>query len=313
MKGLVYKSTGNWYDVHTDSKVVYKCNIKGKFRSLGIKSTNPVAVGDRVVFEVTDELDLKGLIVKIENRDNYIIRKSVNLSKQTHIIASNIDCCFLFVTPSNPQTSSLFIDRILVSTKSYGIETVILFNKTDIYSEKDDELINNLNNIYKTVGYKTLRISVKKGTNIDLVKSLMKNKVSVFTGHSGVGKSSLINNLDPSLNLRTSIISKQNEQGQHTTTFAEMFDLADGAKIIDSPGIKGFGLIDIDKNEIGGYFNEIAKLSQNCKFNNCLHNNEPSCAVKKAVDKNEISKSRYNNYLSLLNSDDSNFRIDNYQ
>ena len=313
MKGLVYKSTGNWYDVHTDSKVVYKCNIKGKFRSLGIKSTNPVAVGDRVVFEVTDELDLKGLIVKIENRDNYIIRKSVNLSKQTQIIASNIDCCFLFVTPSNPQTSSLFIDRILVSTKSYGIETVILFNKTDIYSEKDDELINNLNNIYKTAGYKTLRISVKKGTNIDLVKSLMKNKVSVFTGHSGVGKSSLINNLDPSLNLRTSIVSEQNEQGQHTTTFAEMFDLADGAKIIDSPGIKGFGLIDIDKNEIGGYFNEIAKLSQNCKFNNCLHNNEPSCAVKKAVDSNEISESRYNNYLSLLNSDDSNFRIDNYQ
>ena len=313
MKGLVYKSTGNWYDVHTDSKVVYKCNIKGKFRSLGIKSTNPVAVGDRVVFEVTDELDLKGLIVKIENRDNYIIRKSVNLSKQTQIIASNIDCCFLFVTPSNPQTSSLFIDRILVSTKSYGIETVILFNKTDIYSEKDDELINNLNNIYKTAGYKTLRISVKKGTNIDLVKSLMKNKVSVFTGHSGVGKSSLINNLDPSLNLRTSIISKQNDQGQHTTTFAEMFDLADGAKIIDSPGIKGFGLIDVDKNEIGGYFNEIAKLSQNCKFNNCLHNNEPSCAVKKAVDSNEISESRYNNYLSLLNSDDSNFRIDNYQ
>jgi len=313
MKGLVYKSTGNWYDVHTDSKVVYKCNIKGKFRSLGIKSTNTIAVGDRVVFEITDELDLKGLIVKIENRDNYIIRKSVNLSKQTHIIASNIDCCFLFVTPSNPQTSSLFIDRILVSTKSYGIETVILFNKTDIYSEKDDELINNLNNIYKTAGYKTLRISVKKGTNIDLVKSLMKNKVSVFTGHSGVGKSSLINNLDPSLNLRTSIISEQNEQGQHTTTFAEMFDLADGAKIIDSPGIKGFGLIDIDKNEIGGYFNEIAKLSQNCKFNNCLHNNEPSCAVKKAVDSNEISESRYNNYLSLLNSDDSNFRIDNYQ
>jgi len=313
MKGLVYKSTGNWYNVHTDSKIVYKCNIKGKFRSLGIKSTNPVAVGDRVVFEVTDELNLKGLIVKIENRDNYIIRKSVNLSKQTHIIASNIDCCFLFVTPSNPQTSSLFIDRILVSTKSYGIETVILFNKTDIYSEKDDELINNLNNIYKTAGYKTLRISVKKGTNIDLVKSLMKNKVSVFTGHSGVGKSSLINNLDPSLNLRTSIISEQNEQGQHTTTFAEMFDLADGAKIIDSPGIKGFGLIDIDKNEIGGYFNEIAKLSQNCKFNNCLHNNEPSCAVKKAVDSNGISKSRYNNYLSLLNSNDSNFRIDNYQ
>lgn len=313
MKGLVYKSTGNWYDVHTESNVVYKCNIKGKFRSLGIKSTNPVAVGDRVVFEVTDENDFKGLIVEIENRDNYIIRKSVNLSKQTHIIASNIDCCFLFVTPSNPQTSTLFIDRVLVSTKSYGIETIILFNKIDIYSDKDHELINNLNDVYTTVGYKTLKISVKKGINIDSVKQSMKNKVSVFTGHSGVGKSSLINSLDANLNLRTSIVSEQNEQGQHTTTFAEMFDLIDGAKIIDSPGIKGFGLIDIDRNEIGGYFNEIAKLSHNCKFNNCLHYNEPNCAIKKAVDNNDISEFRYNNYLSLLNTDDNNFRVDNYK
>jgi ribosome biogenesis GTPase len=313
MKGLVYKSTGNWYDVHTESNVVYKCNIKGKFRSLGIKSTNPVAVGDRVVFEITDENDFKGLIVEIENRDNYIIRKSVNLSKQTHIIASNIDCCFLFVTPSNPQTSTLFIDRVLVSTKSYGIETIILFNKIDIYSDKDHELINNLNDVYTTVGYKTLKISVKKGINIDSVKQLMKNKVSVFTGHSGVGKSSLINSLDANLNLRTSIVSEQNEQGQHTTTFAEMFDLIGGAKIIDSPGIKGFGLIDIDRNEIGGYFNEIAKLSHNCKFNNCLHYNEPNCAIKKAVDNNDISEFRYNNYLSLLNNDDNNFRVDNYK
>ena len=313
MKGLVYKSTGNWYDVHTDSNVVYKCNIKGKFRSLGIKSTNPVAVGDRVVFEITDENDFKGLIVEIENRDNYIIRKSVNLSKQTHIIASNIDCCFLFVTPSNPQTSTLFIDRVLVSTKSYGIETIILFNKIDIYSDKDHELINNLNDVYTTIGYKTLKISVKKGINIDSVKQRMKNKVSVFTGHSGVGKSSLINSLDANLNLRTSIVSEQNEQGQHTTTFAEMFDLIGGAKIIDSPGIKGFGLIDIDRNEIGGYFNEIAKLSHNCKFNNCLHYNEPNCAIKKAVDNNDISEFRYNNYLSLLNSDDNNFRVDNYK
>lgn len=313
MKGLVYKSTGNWYDVHTESNVVYKCNIKGKFRSLGIKSTNPVAVGDRVVFEITDENDFKGLIVEIENRDNYIIRKSVNLSKQTHIIASNIDCCFLFVTPSNPQTSTLFIDRVLVSTKSYGIETIILFNKIDIYSDKDHELINNLNDVYTTIGYKTLKISVKKGINIDSVKQRMKNKVSVFTGHSGVGKSSLINSLDANLNLRTSIVSEQNEQGQHTTTFAEMFDLIGGAKIIDSPGIKGFGLIDIDRNEIGGYFNEIAKLSHNCKFNNCLHYNEPNCAIKKAVDNNDISEFRYNNYLSLLNSDDNNFRVDNYK
>ena len=180
MKGVVYKSTGNWYDVHTDSKEVYKCNIKGKFRSLGIKSTNPIAVGDRVDFEITDHHHLKGLIIKIDNRENYIIRKSVNLSKQTHIIASNIDCCFLFVTPSNPQTSSLFIDRVLVSTKSFGIETIILFNKIDIYSDEDHELINNLNDIYTNADYKTLRVSVKKGTNIDLVKQCMKNKVSVF-------------------------------------------------------------------------------------------------------------------------------------
>tara|TARA_B100000780_G_scaffold66388_1_gene43698 strand:- start:6802 stop:7743 length:942 start_codon:yes stop_codon:yes gene_type:complete len=313
MKGVVYKSTGNWYDVHTDSKEVYKCNIKGKFRSLGIKSTNPIAVGDRVDFEITDHHHLKGLIIKIDNRENYIIRKSVNLSKQTHIIASNIDCCFLFVTPSNPQTSSLFIDRVLVSTKSFGIETIILFNKIDIYSDEDHELINNLNDIYTNADYKTLRVSVKKGTNIDLVKQCMKNKVSVFAGHSGVGKSSLLNKLDSNLNLRTSNVSEQNEQGQHTTTFAEMYDLIDGAKIIDSPGIKGFGLIDIDKNEIGGYFNEIAKLSQNCKFNNCLHYNEPNCAIKTAVKNNEISQSRYNNYLSLLNSDDNSFRKDNYK
>lgn len=313
MKGVVYKSTGNWYDVHTDSKEVYKCNIKGKFRSLGIKSTNPIAVGDRVDFEITDHHHLKGLIIKIDNRENYIIRKSVNLSKQTHIIASNIDCCFLFVTPSNPQTSSLFIDRVLVSTKSFGIETIILFNKIDIYSDEDHELINNLNDIYTNADYKTLRVSVKKGTNIDLVKQCMKNKVSVFAGHSGVGKSSLLNKLDSNLNLRTSNVSEQNEQGQHTTTFAEMYDLIDGAKIIDSPGIKGFGLIDIDKNEIGGYFNEIAKLSQNCKFNNCLHYNEPNCAIKIAVKNNEISQSRYNNYLSLLNSDDNSFRKDNYK
>ena len=235
MKGIVYKSTGNWYDVRTDSQTVYKCNIKGKFRSLGIKSTNPVAVGDHVLFEIIDESESRGIITKIEKRKNYIIRKSVNLSKQTHIIASNIDYCFLFVTPSNPNTSTLFIDRVLLSTKSFGIETIILFNKLDIYSKDDIEYIDELFNTYTKIGYQCLKISVKKRVNIDKVEKFMNNNVSVFTGHSGVGKTSLMNVLDSELNLKTSEISKQNEQGQHTTTFAEMFDSNNGAKIIDSP------------------------------------------------------------------------------
>lgn len=308
MKGLVYKSTGNWYDVHTDSHEVYKCSIKGKFRSLGIKSTNPVAVGDYVFFEITDEKEQRGVITKIEPRKNYIIRKSVNLSKQSHILASNIDYCFLFVTPSNPSTSSLFIDRVLLSTESFGIDTIILFNKIDSYDKYDTDYIEKLYKTYRSIGYQCLKISVKQKTNIEKVKKYMENNVSVFTGHSGVGKSSMLNALDSSLNLKTTEISKQNEQGQHTTTFAEMFNFNNGAKVIDSPGIKGFGLIDIEKNEIGGYFVEIAKLSTHCKFNNCLHLNEPNCAVKSALEANEISESRYVNYLSILNDEENNFR-----
>lgn len=245
MKGTVYKSTGNWYSVQTDSNEVYKCNIKGKFRSLGIKSTNPIAVGDQVNFEIINKKDFTGIINRIENRKNYIIRKSVNLSKFSHIIASNIDCCFLFVTPSNPITSSIFIDRILIATKSFGIDTIILFNKTDIYSKNDIKYIDNLRDIYSKIGYKCLNISVLKEININNIIEIMKDKISIFTGHSGVGKSSLVNLLDPSLNIKTAKVSKQNEQGQHTTTYAEMYDLNFGARIIDSPGIKGFGLIDI--------------------------------------------------------------------
>ena len=310
MVGTVYKSNGNLYSVHTDLNEVYKCHIKGKFRSLEIKSTNPIAVGDKVHFEVLDIKESSGIIYKIENRKNYIIRKSVNLSKIYHIIASNIDCCFLFVTPSNPVTSSIFIDRILVATKSFGIETVILFNKIDLYSKNEMGHIDQLRNIYQTIGYQCLDISVLKEINIDQVKIMMKNRISIFTGHSGVGKSSLVNLLDPNLKLKTAKVSEQNEQGQHTTTFAEMFNLNFGAKIIDSPGIKGFGLIDIEKNEIGNYFTEFQLFKNDCKFNNCLHENEPNCAVKLAVSIGEISESRYKSYLSMLIDENENYRTD---
>ena len=311
MKGTVYKSTGNWYSVQTDSNEVYQCNIKGKFRSLGIKSTNPIAVGDQVNFEIINKKDFTGIINRIENRKNYIIRKSVNLSKFSHIIASNIDCCFLFVTPSNPITSSIFIDRILIATKSFGIDTIILFNKTDIYSKNDIKYIDNLRDIYSKIGYKCLNISVLKEININNIIEIMKDKISIFTGHSGVGKSSLVNLLDPSLNIKTAKVSKQNEKGQHTTTYAEMYDLNFGARIIDSPGIKGFGLIDIEKSELGGYFSEFILLKDDCKFNNCLHENEPNCAVKEAVVNGVISESRYKSYRSLLINEDKSFRTDN--
>jgi ribosome biogenesis GTPase len=308
MRGIVYKSTGNLYLVHTDSKEIYKCSIKGKFRSLGIKSTNPIAVGDQVNFEIINKEDFTGVINKIEYRKNYIVRKSVNLSKFSHIIASNVDCCFLFVTPSNPLTSSIFIDRILVATKSFGINTVILFSKTDIYSKNDIKYINNLRNIYSKIGYKCVDVSVLKEINIDKIIEIMKHKISIFTGHSGVGKSSLLNLLDPALNIRTAKVSKQNEQGKHTTTYAEMYDLNFGGRIIDSPGIKGFGLIDIEKNELGGYFSEFRLLQNDCKFNDCLHENEPKCAIKEAVVNGLISESRYKSYLSLLVNEDKSFR-----
>ncbi|MDA0758298.1 MAG: ribosome small subunit-dependent GTPase A [Bacteroidetes bacterium] len=313
MKGRVYKSTGNWYSVHTESSQIYKCNIKGKFRSFEIKSTNPIAVGDIVNFEIANKEELKGIIYEIEKRENYIIRKSVNLSKQSHIIASNIDCCFLIVTPNSPTTSSIFIDRVLVATKSFGIETVILFNKIDDYSKNDLEEVNRLECIYDQIGYKSLKISALKELNIQAVKDLMLNKISIFTGHSGVGKTSLVNALDPNLLLKTTEISKTNEQGQHTTTFAEMFDLNFEASIIDSPGIKGFGLIDIDKNELGDFFTEFILYKPNCKFNNCLHQKEPNCAIKEAVKNGYISDSRYKSYLSLLVEDKSNFRTDYWE
>ena len=313
MTGLVYKSTGSWYTVRAEDGRFYECRIKGKFRIQGIKSTNPVAVGDVVDFETEDSADtVTGVITNIHERKNYIIRKSVNLSKQVHIIASNIDKLFLLVTINNPPTTTSFIDRFLVTAEAYGIEAILVFNKIDTFDDAmlDEQLY--LQYVYSNIGYKCLRVSSTQKKGIDELKAEMKDCVSMFSGHSGVGKSTLINTLQPSLNLKTKEISEQHSQGQHTTTFAEMFDLDFDARIIDTPGIRGFGVVDIEKDELGDYFPEFFALKDQCKFNNCLHKEEPHCAVKDALEKDEIAWSRYRSYLQMLEGEDEHYRTDVY-
>ncbi|MDO6760738.1 ribosome small subunit-dependent GTPase A [Tamlana sp. 2_MG-2023] len=311
MTGQVYKSTGSWYTVKNDLGHTYECRIKGKFRLKGIKSTNPIAVGDLVDFELeTDNNQESGVIHNIHDRSNYIVRKSVNLSKQTHIIAANLDQVFLMITINNPPTLSSFIDRFLVTAEAYSIKTVLLFNKIDVYDQETLDEVRYLAHIYRKIGYECIGVSAITGKNIDKVKALMKDKVSMFSGHSGVGKSTLVNAIEPTLNIKTKAISSQHMQGQHTTTFAEMFDLDFGAKIIDTPGIKGFGVVDMEKEEVGDYFPEIFKLKQDCKFNNCLHVKEPHCAVKKALDNDEIEYSRYRSYLQIIEGEDEHYRTD---
>ena len=311
MTGHVYKSTGSWYTVKTDLGHTYECRIKGKFRLKGIKSTNPISVGDVVDFELeTDNNTETGVINKIHDRKNYIVRKSVNLSKQTHIIAANLDQVFLMITINNPPTLTSFFDRFLVTAEAYSIKTVLLFNKIDTYDEETLNEVRFLAHIYRKIGYECIGVSATTGKNVDKVKALMLNKTSMFSGHSGVGKSTLVNTIEPSLNIKTKEISTQHSQGQHTTTFAEMFDLSFDAKIIDTPGIKGFGIVDMEREEIGDYFPEIFKLKQDCKFNNCLHVQEPQCAVKEALDREEIAYSRYRSYLQMLEGEDEHYRTD---
>lgn len=313
MKGIVYKSTGSWYHVKNEQGIFYECRLKGKFRIQGIKSTNPVAVGDVVHFEVDKKGDeVFGIIYNIEERNNYIIRKSVNLSKQTQIIAANIDLAFLLITLNNPPTFTAFIDRFLVNSEAYGIKTILLFNKIDSCSENELVKIKSLAHLYRSIGYDCIEISAKSGTNIQKVKALIKNKVSVFSGHSGVGKSTLVNSIEPSIKLKTKEISDQHLQGQHTTTFAEMFDLSFGSQIIDTPGIKGFGMVEIDKEELSGYYPEFFELKEYCKFNNCLHLEEPKCAIKEALENGEIAWSRYKSYLQILEGEEEHYRKDVY-
>jgi ribosome biogenesis GTPase len=313
MQGTVYKSTGSWYTVKTSEGAFYECRIKGKFRIKGIKSTNPIAVGDTVTFDIEKTGDeTVGVIKDISERKNYIIRKSVNLSKQTHIIAANLDQVFLMITLNNPPTSTSFIDRFLVTSEAYQIPAILLYNKIDTYNSEEIGEIKYLANLYREIGYTCIGISSKTGKNIDKVKDLMKGKTSMFSGHSGVGKSTLVNAIESKLDLKTKKISIQHSQGQHTTTFAEMYDLEMGAKIIDTPGIKGFGIVDMEKEEIGNYFPDFFRKKQDCKFNNCLHIEEPKCAIKEALETDEIAWSRYRSYVQMVNGEEENYRVDIY-
>ena len=309
MQGVVIKSTGSWYIVKTEDGELLNCRIRGKFRMQDIKSTNPIVVGDKVLLSQEED---SFLIDELFDRKNIIVRKSVNLSKQTHILASNIDQAILVVTMQSPQTSTGFIDRFLVSAQAYGVDVVILFNKTDLYDKATLALLKERRSIYEKIGYRCLS---KSTLNDDLsdIKELMKAKVNVISGHSGVGKSTLLNRIQPNLNITTQEISEQHQQGQHTTTFSEMHDLDFGASIIDTPGVRGFGLIEMDKYELGDYFIEFFKLKSDCKFNNCLHINEPKCAVKLALENGEIAPSRYKNYLNMLEQDEESFRINRYE
>ena len=313
MTGVVTKSTGSWYWVRTQEHQVFECRIRGKFRTRGIKSTNPVTVGDHVDFEI-DESEGTGIITGIHDRKNYIVRKSVKLSKQTHIIAANIDQAFLMITLDHPKTFPAFIDRFLATAEAYDIETVLLFNKNDLLDEELREQKDRLKDLYEKIGYTCIDISAVEGLNVDKVKQLMIGKTSMFSGHSGVGKSTLINAISPGLNLKTAVISEQHRQGQHTTTFAEMFVIATEPEsyIIDTPGIKGFGVVDFEDYEVSDYFKEFFALKHLCKFNNCLHVNEPKCAVKEALEKGEIAQSRYKSYLQILAGEEESYRTNVY-
>jgi len=303
MQGLIIKSTGSWYQVQTKDGQRIDCRIKGIFRTKGITTTNPLAVGDVVDFDMEPEQET-GVITNLQPRKNYIIRKSINLSKQGQIIAANLDQALLVVTLASPRTSLGFIDRFLVTAEAYDIPAKLIFNKLDLFSDEGLEILAGYKAIYEKIGYPCYEVSALEGTNIELVQELLKDKVTLFSGHSGVGKSSLINALLPDLDLRTNQVSDWSDKGMHTTTFAEMFELPQGGFIIDTPGIRELGVIDIEKQELSHFFPEMRALMNQCRFNNCRHINEPGCAVLEAVENGEIELSRYDSYLSIYNGND---------
>lgn len=303
MQGLVIKSTGSWYQVHAEDGQQYDCRIKGKFRIKGIRTTNPVAVGDQVEFELEPNANT-GVIHLLKDRKNYIIRKSINLSKQAQIIAANMDQAFLIVTLASPRTSLGFIDRFLATSEAYGIPTMLIFNKLDLFSGEGLEILAEYKSIYENIGYPCYEVSALEGTNMDQIETLLKDKITLFSGHSGVGKSSLINALLPGHQIKTGIISEASDKGQHTTTFAEMHMLPFGGYLIDTPGIRELGIFDIKPEELGHYFREMRALLNQCRFHNCRHVNEPGCAVLDAVAEGDIEPSRYESYLSIYHGNE---------
>ena len=302
MRGLVIRNTGSWYVVRTDDGRLVPSKVKGNFRLKGIRSTNPVAVGDYVQIAVNAEGT--AFITEIEDRRNYVIRKASNLSKQSHIIAANVDQVFLLATVAHPETSTIFIDRFLASAEAYRIPVVLVFNKTDCYTAEESRYMEAVMRLYETVGYACHACSALKGEGMDGLWNRLKDKTTLFSGHSGVGKSTLLNALIPGLNVRTAEISAAHDTGTHTTTFSEMFDLPYGGCVIDTPGIKGFGTFDFEKEEVAHYFREIFRESAHCKYGNCTHTHEPGCAVRRAVEEHRISESRYASYLNMLEDQD---------
>lgn len=300
MNALVYKSTGSWYVVKTEDGKVFNARIKGKFKIDNITSTNPIAVGDYVEIEMENEGEGSVVINKILERKNYITRQSPHNKHQHHIIASNLDQSLLFATLKEPKTSQGFIDRFLVTSEAYHIPSIIVFNKADLHKKKEDEKFNELKNIYENVDYKVMAMSIEKNIGVEEVKLLLKDKITLLSGHSGVGKSSFINIVFPDLRLKTQDVSGWSGKGLHTTTFAEMFDLPFGGKVIDTPGLREFALMDISKQELSHYFPEMRALINECQFNNCMHINEPGCAVKEAVNSEGIATDRYVSYLTIL-------------
>ena len=303
MTGIIIRNTGSWYTVRTDGGQLFDCKVKGNFRLKGIRSTNPVAVGDIVNISLQPD-GATGLIESIEERKNYIIRKASNLSKQSHIIASNLDLALLIVTVAHPETSTTFIDRFLASAEAYRIPVCILFNKVDLLDEDERRYLDNIAYLYDALGYNCMKCSARTGEGLDGLTTLLKDKVTLLSGNSGVGKSTLLNRLIPEAQVKTAEISAAHDTGQHTTTFSQLFDLPTGGSIIDTPGIKGFGTFDIERTEVGHYFREIFQIGQDCRYSDCTHTHEPGCAVLPAVDDHRIALSRYQSYLSMLDDKD---------